>query len=210
MINTCQRCGTCCRKGGPALHLQDKRLIEKGVIPVKHLYTIRKGELVQDNVVGRLEPVSADLIKIKGRGNEWTCRFFEDEGNICRIYQSRPTECRVLKCWDIREIEQLYAKARLSRKDILANINGLWHLIGDHEKRCSYEKIRQLLGNESRKKGIRNILEMIRYDDEMRVLVVEKSGLDPGMLDFLFGRPLLETIHMFGLHVGKEDGHYLA
>ena len=41
--------------------------------------------------------------------------------------------------------------------------------------------------------------EMIRYDSQFRVLVTEKSGIDPEMTDFLFGRPLMETVRAFGV-----------
>ena len=49
-ISECVRCGTCCGKGGPAFHHEDKMLIEQGIILSKHLYTIRAGEPVYDNV----------------------------------------------------------------------------------------------------------------------------------------------------------------
>jgi hypothetical protein len=29
----CRRCGTCCRKGGPALHREDRHLVVDGLIP---------------------------------------------------------------------------------------------------------------------------------------------------------------------------------
>lgn len=46
----CRRCGTCCEKGGPALHTDDRMLIENGHIPARYLFTIREGEPVVDNV----------------------------------------------------------------------------------------------------------------------------------------------------------------
>ncbi len=74
-ISDCQRCGTCCKKGGPAFHQADKTLIEEGVIGSKYLYTIREGELAYDNVRQCLEPVSSDVIKIKGQNDSLTCFF---------------------------------------------------------------------------------------------------------------------------------------
>ncbi len=58
--NTCLRCGTCCEKGGPGLHQEDRMLIEKGQIPAKYLYAIRKGERVYDNVKGCLVAAGSD------------------------------------------------------------------------------------------------------------------------------------------------------
>jgi len=102
-------------------------------------------------------------------------------------------ECRSLKCWDTREIERIYAENRLTRKDMMGNIEGLWDLIEDHQSRCDYEKIGCMIkDSETGKKN--NILEeLFRYDIHIRELVVEKSGIDPEMTDFLFGRPLTET-----------------
>jgi Fe-S-cluster containining protein len=37
VITKCIRCGTCCKKGGPSFHLEDKMLIEKGIILSKYL-----------------------------------------------------------------------------------------------------------------------------------------------------------------------------
>jgi len=35
---------------------------------------------------------------------------------------------------------------------------------------------------------------MIRYDTELRNLVVSRAGLEAGMTDFLFGRPLQQVL----------------
>ena len=74
----CSRCGTCCRKGGPSLHRQDKDLVDKGLIAAKRLFTFRQGEPVYDNVMDRVVPAATDIIKIAGHGGSWTCCFFAD------------------------------------------------------------------------------------------------------------------------------------
>jgi Fe-S-cluster containining protein len=203
-ISECRRCGTCCRKGGPSFHLADKALIEKGVIHSKYLYTIRKGEVAYDNVRQCLEPVSSDVIKLKGKGKSWTCILFDEKENACTIYDSRPIECRALKCWDTKALEDLYAQKRLKREDLIADIEGLWGLIKDHQARCNYETIQKLAiainrdrGGEARQK----LAEIIQFDIEIRKLVVSRGGLDMEMLDFLFGRPLKQTLKNFGLNV---------
>lgn len=187
-ISSCRRCGTCCKKGGPSFHSQDKFLIRDGVILSKHLYTIRKGETVYDNVKGRLCPAESEIIKIKGRNGRWTCVFFDENKTSCEIYDNRPAECHALKCWDTREIERIYCRNRLSRKDLLSEIKGLWELIEDHESRCSYRKLRQLLRQSSENKE--EIQLMLAYDREIRIVASEKGGIDPEMTDFLFGRPM--------------------
>ena len=121
-ITKCIRCGTCCEKGGPSLHLADKKLIENGTILLKCLYTIRKGELSYDNIKGYLVPAATDIIKIKGQKGSWTCFFYNPSENSCQIYASRPLECRVLKCWDTREIKKIYSQNRLTRQDLIAGV----------------------------------------------------------------------------------------
>jgi hypothetical protein len=37
---------------------------------------------------------------------------------------------------------------------------------------------------------------------------VEKAGLDADMLDFLFGRPLTDTLEMFDIQLVKKNGNY--
>jgi Fe-S-cluster containining protein len=205
--NTCRRCGICCEKGGPAFHRKDRMLIEKGRIPSKYLYTIRKGELAFDNVQGCLTPAKSDIIKIKGRQGRWTCIFFDTIDKSCTIYNDRPLECRALKCWNPAELEQVYERNRLSREDLLTRVEGLWELIEDHQNRCDYNQIRMLIrdldgpGEDKARKGL---MEIIQYDAEIRNLVIEKAGLDPEMLDFVLGRPLTETLPGYGLRVRRE------
>jgi Fe-S-cluster containining protein len=211
VITECIRCGTCCKKGGPSFHDEDKMLIEKGIILSKDLYTIRIGELSYDNVKECLLPTTSDIIKIKGQKDSWVCVFFNEEKNECTIYDNRPLECRVLKCWDTREIEKVYSKNRLARKDLISTIEGLWDLIEDHQKRCSYDKLKDFvdaLNSNKKDEALEGILEIIEYDTRIRELVVQKGGLDPDMTDFLFGRPITETIRMYDLKVEQEGDNY--
>jgi len=206
-ISECIRCGTCCEKGGPCFHIEDRILIEKGKISSKYLYTIRKGELAHDNVKGCLTPVDSDIIKIKGKKDSWTCLFFDEVKKGCAIYDDRPLECRVLKCWDTRELEQIYANTRLTRTDLVSEVKGLWDLIKGHQERCDYKNIQLLindLAGSKRNHARQKLLEIIRYDAEIRKLVVARGGLDPEMLDFLFGRPLAKTLQNYGISIHQE------
>ncbi len=203
----CIRCGTCCEKGGPGFHIEDRMLIDKGVIPSRYLYTIRKGELAHDNVKGCLKSVESDIIKIKGKEDTWVCIFFDEINKGCIIYNDRPRECRALKCWDTRELEQIYATTRLTRKDLVSGVNGLWDLIEDHQARCDYKKIQTLIKELNGGQNIharRKLLEIIRYDAEIRNLVISRGGLDADMLDFLFGRPLTKTLGNYGIKIQQE------
>jgi Fe-S-cluster containining protein len=204
----CKRCGTCCRKGGPALHVQDKALIDQGKIMLKDLFTIRKGELARDNIKGSLVPAESDIIKIKGSGSSWRCCFLAKNGNDCEIYDNRPFECRLLSCQDTSAIEEIYTKDRLTREDLLAGVAGLWDLVCAHEKKCSYEHIGLFaVGWEKNnaEAALKALVELIAYDRQLRQLVAQKMNRAGAMTDLLFGRPLTETIHMFGITAKWQD-----
>lgn len=209
--DTCRQCGTCCRKGGPALHLADRRLVMEGLIPAEALYTLRDGEPVQDNVAGRPAFAEGDIVKIKGNGSDWCCRYLEDEGSRCAIYERRPVECRALQCWDTRAIEALYDRERLTRRDLLVGVAGLWDLVADHDRRCAYRTLRDQAGrlgapHPQRSAAIEAITGMLQYDENLRNLLVEGGHAPPGMLDFLLGRPLIESLHGFNIRVERTAG----
>jgi len=207
----CTRCGTCCRKGGPSLHRADRDLVESGRIPLRDLFTIRKGEPSFDNVINRIEPAASDIIKIKGQGGRWTCRYLYVENNTCRIYSHRPAECRALKCWDTRDISELYDRDRLTRRDLLGAVDGLWQMVQDHQAECSYDRLRKwmaALNDERRAAALERIGEMVHIDGKLRQRVTETSKMDPGITDFLFGRSLTETIQLLGYRLEREGDRF--
>lgn len=195
----CSRCGTCCRQGGPSLHDEDRALVEQGFVHTRHLYTIRKGERVRDPVRGALVRAEGDIIKIKGGGGSWACRFLDGESNRCRIYAHRPLECRALECWNTSRIEQVYDRSRLSRRELLSGLAGLWELIEDHEQRCGYDRLRYWLEGATgpdAEKNRRRLTEAVAYDGELRRLMVSRGRLEAGMLDFLLGRPVDQVLRL--------------
>jgi len=211
-MKECKRCGTCCKKGGPSFHHEDKMLIDKGIIPSKYIYTIRKGERSYDNVKECFLPASSDILKLKGQKDSWTCIFFNETNHHCKIYEHRPMECKVLKCWDTREIEQIYAKNRLTRQDLISSVEGLWELVEGHQERCSYDMLKFFIDSLHKGKkdeALRGILEIIEYDIKIRELVVQKAGLENDLTDFLFGRPVTETIKIYGLKIKEEENNYI-
>jgi Fe-S-cluster containining protein len=208
----CIRCGTCCKKGGPSFHIEDRSLLEKGIIPSKYIYTIRKGERFYDNVKKCFLPAATDILKIKGQKGLWTCVFFNETNNICTIYEHRPMECKALKCWDTREIERIYSINRLTRQDLISTVEGLWDLVEGHQDRCSYDMLKFFIDSLHKGKNeeaLKGILEIIEYDNKIRELVVQKTDLDPHLTDFLFGRPITETIKIYGLNIREEGGKFI-
>jgi hypothetical protein len=77
-----------------------------------------------------------------------------------------------------------------------------------HDDRCAYENLQavatRLNGPES-DQAAKKILDVVTYDGFMRHFLTKKLGLDPRMMDFFFGRPIKNTISMFGLAVKKEN-----
>lgn len=200
----CHRCGTCCRKGGPTLHIDDRPLVEQGNLLLKDMFTIRAGEMAHDNVRDELVPVATDHIKLKGSGDQWTCCHYDEASQGCSEYENRPLECRRLKCWDTIELEKIYGRDLLSREDLLADVEGLWDLVSDHQQRCSYDRARILmkqLDGDNQESARQELLQMIQYDIEIRRLVAEKGGPGAEMVAFLFGRPMSDTLKAEGLNL---------
>jgi Fe-S-cluster containining protein len=206
--NVCRRCGTCCEKGGPALHRRDQALVEDGRIPAKYLFTIRKGEPAHDNVKGNTLFAQTDIIKIKSKKGRTGCVFFNASIHGCEIYDDRPVECRALKCWDTAALEALYSKNRLIRRDLLSGVTGMWELILEHEARCSYHKVRKLVASIQKKKegdALKDLRYVLNYDKQIRILVISKAQANADLINFLFGHPLSETINRFGPIEGLWD-----
>jgi Fe-S-cluster containining protein len=201
-LDKCRQCGTCCRKGGPAIHREDKELLENGHIPLNNLFTIRKDEPVYDNVQGCITSALSEIIRVKSLQGSTTCVFFSSKNNNCNIYNKRPLECRILECWDTREIEEIYNKGRLSRQELFAKAPHINHLIEYHENRCAYQLIKNLirqLDRDKKKNALKNIRELLSFDNHFRLLAIEKSVCKADTMEILFGLPLQKILPRMGL-----------
>lgn len=209
--NTCRRCGTCCRQGGPALHLEDRELVASGKIPLQDLFTIRQGEPAYDNVTETIAPAVTDIIKLKGvsTGSQ-VCRFYDPTTKGCGIYGHRPAECRALQCWDTSSIETLYRCRRLERRHLLVEAAGVWELVQAHQRRCDYGDVAELAARLKQDASAEDphdrLLELVRYDESLRQVTLERTGWNPELIPFLFGRPLSFTIQMFKLKPVRTSG----
>ncbi len=208
----CIRCGQCCLSSSPTLQKADISLIQTGRIKKRDLYTIRNGELIYDNINHRHTVSDSELIKVREKeGGRKGCIYYDEENRACLIYDQRPLQCRALACWDNKAFLKAYASPKLKRKDLVED-KILLGLIAHHEQKCGYRGLEELVRGISTRgeKAIQGILELLRFDHSLRPFVSEKTGIDPRELDFAFGRPLTETIVMFGLEVRKEsDGSFL-
>jgi Fe-S-cluster containining protein len=200
-IESCIRCGTCCEKGGPTLHSEDRIFLQKGTLKPMHLFTLRAGELAYHPLEERLIELSDDMIKIKGRDGSSACTFYDADQHACGIYESRPLECRALKCWDTGDVEGLFMQDLLSRLDLCPKGSAVADLILAYERSFPPGRIYGLLSEAASPEGAQQtgpeIEQMVSTDDAFRQKVVEALGLGEDELEFFFGRPvkvLVESI----------------
>ena len=210
-MNECKQCGTCCRKGGPALHTQDLPLLkEADGIDLTDIVTLRKGEMAYDQPQGAVLPLNEEILKIKGSGGEWTCKFFALSSQVCRIYKNRPLECQKLFCEDPEPHMEIYSKDRISRKDVLPDGHPVLELIEEHDKKCDPIKIAELAAAAvedwtNSDKIQSDLREMLIFDASIRELVMEKAKLPEESMDFFFGRPLSILIKGYGI-IATQNG----
>ncbi|MBW2098745.1 MAG: YkgJ family cysteine cluster protein [Deltaproteobacteria bacterium] len=194
-IESCIRCGTCCEKGGPTLHSEDRIFLQKGVLRPAHLFTLRAGEPAYHPLEERLIELSDEMIKIKGKDDgSGACIFYDAKQHGCAIYEDRPLECRALKCWDTRDIEGLFMQDLLSyeRSFPPGRIYGLLSKAGPRE---------------GAQKAGPEIEQAVSTDEAFRQKVIETLGLGEDELEFFFGRPvrsLVEGIRAL-MNTNKKD-----
>ena len=207
----CIRCGECCLKGSPTLQVEDLNLVKKGLIGKKDLYTIRKGEWVQDNIKEGLVVTKRELLKVRERkGESGGCIFYDDPSKACTIYKHRPLQCAALKCWDTTEFMEIFQGPKLMRREAIED-QVLLGLMEEHERKCAYALLERLVGEIESKgeEAVQQILDLLKFDYHLRPFVSEKLGVNMEEMDFFFGRPLMETITMFGLKVVQDpDGSF--
>jgi len=192
------------------LQIADVSLIYDGFIERGNLYTIRLGELVRDNIRGELRVTDKEIIKIKEKKDGKGCIYYDENAKTCTIYEYRPIQCKALACWDESEFMRVYARPKVDRRDIIRDKIVLG-LMNEHDKRCSYSELDKCV-RQIKKEGeeaVGKILEILRFDHHIRAFTSKKLGIDLSEMGFLFGRPLTQTITMFGLKVIKSsDGSF--
>jgi Fe-S-cluster containining protein len=195
--NACLKCGTCCRKNSPVLHLEDLELIRKKILLPENMILLRRGEPALDNILGRPVLLEKELIKIRGKGREsWTCIFHDQETSLCLIHRDRPLQCRTLECWNTSGITELYSRDTLSRKDIFTKGSALEEITMMHQEQCPVETFVELLRVEisSPGKAGLQLREMISFDKHFRTAFQEKTRSGNNVLDYYFGRPLNDLV----------------
>jgi Fe-S-cluster containining protein len=200
---SCRQCGICCTNGGAALHCGDIFLLQQGLIPRRDLITIRKGEFAHNPVNDKVQATKDEIVKLRGTGREWTCCYYDPVVKGCTIYDNRPVACSTLKCWDPKESLKLVETDLLSRLDIFTGDDSSQDLVREYESECPLPDFNSLSLDLSHQAPglIAQLEESVNSDLEFRnhAVALADSVLQDEM--FLFGRPLFQLLHPFGLDV---------
>ena len=206
----CRQCGSCCRKGGPALHHEDEDLLRQGKIACRDLITIREGELVYMPGSEVLESARCELVKINGGAGEWTCRFFDQESSSCGIYDHRPLECRLLKCWDTDDVLAVAGRDTICRHDIVTAGDLIHDLIAHQQRECPAEVVAKSIASWREQQDNENcraiLADLVRRDLSLRDHAIDELGLPAEVEFFVFGRPLFKQLAGFGVGVREMSG----
>lgn len=209
--NGCIRCGTCCKKGGPVLHLEDKAILLKGIITHKDLLTLRKGEFVLNPINGKLSQIKKEVIKVDKRNKDWTCRFYNESGSSCTIYENRPLECKVLKCWDIDDFLKIFCKDTLTRFDLINADDPIIEIINEHEKECPCGEFIKLIFDYFKRKNqktLSRIKDLINKDLKLRTFALKELELKKEYERFIFGQSFIDIAKIHGININIKDENY--
>lgn len=190
--------------------MEDLGHLKSGRIKVHDLVTLRIGELIRDNINNKLVINAQELIKIREKKVGGGCTYYDEKNRVCNIYEHRPVQCSAQACWDEKEFMRAYDGPKPVRKDVFDDAI-LLRLMEAHEKKCSYRALETLVRQieTEGEKAVQAIIELLRFDHQIRPFVSKKMEIDLKEMGLLFGRPLTETILMFGLQVTREpDGSF--
>ncbi len=206
----CIRCGECCKRGSPTLHVGDLELVRSERIALDQLVTLRKGEPAQLPVTGEAFYLPAECIKLREKPGTKECVFLDASGDRCLIYEHRPAQCRAQACWDPGASQRLAKEMpALTRQQLFEGVDVLGALLEEHERRCSFQKLRDVFDRLQETKGqtMDEVLDAIAFEDHFRTFAAERLSLPVGALDLFFGRSFVDQVRLFGFRVEQEpDG----
>lgn len=207
---TCQRCGTCCLKGGPALHAPDAALFSgPDALELSVIVTFRAGEPAHDQVRGQVLPLGRELLKLRGKPGSQACLFYEPRARACGLYQRRPEECQALSCQDTSALAAMYEKNRLRRSDLLPAGHPILAVMAEHEALVPVARIAPLAelfraGGQEALDAEAELVRMARADQAFRKGLAERANIAPEYHDFFFGRGAAALFSAAGLAL-RED-----
>jgi Fe-S-cluster containining protein len=196
-------------KGGPALHVEDRDLIQQKFIKQEFLITIRKGEPVFSLEETKPYWAQTEIIKLRGKQSQWSCIFYDQDSFSCSIYQHRPVECILLKCWDTVALERLAGKSLLNRIDIISSHEPVMQYIQRYEKECDLEIFDKLNIKQNRtidKNTLAELTVLVNKDLALRSEAISDLNLNLDLELFYFGRPMFKILSQFSLIPREANG----
>ena len=140
---------------------------------------------------------------MRGRGDDWTCCFYDEKESSCSVYEHRFLECRLLKCWSPSELLSVIGRDTIVRADIINPDDPILEVIKTHELECSYSEIDNSIDNilrgKDKSKNIEKLTELVNRDLSIRRYARSELGLHKDFGLFIFGRPLFKILNDRGL-----------
>jgi Fe-S-cluster containining protein len=199
---SCKRCGTCCLRGGPALHTEDRDLLVANHLVLAQLITVRKGEVVLWPGAATPAPTNVELVKLKGRGSDWCCFFYSKQAKECSIYAHRPLECRVFQCGAPEDLNRIIGHETLSRTDLIRSDDPVLEFILRQEMQCPANLIEDMAPRAwTESAALLRLQELVQNDLIIRSEAMGRLSIAPELELFLFGRPYFIMLNPFGFSI---------
>ena len=161
----CTRCDKCCLTRGPIpvtlwdLEMWARNGVVANFLPYLDVYS--KPDGVFDLILKPLPPQKQESEKSPAAALTGTpieelleekCPLYNADQKKCLIYENRPLECCLLKCWDTSELISVIGKNTIKRADIINPDDPILLIIDNHEIECSYHTTEGLIDALSREK----------------------------------------------------------
>ncbi len=204
--NSCTRCGSCCRQGGPALHGPDRELVSSGRLALADLITVRRGELALQPLEESPRPVGEEFLKLKGQGSDWCCRFYDHDLPGCTIYNHRPMACGLLDCTSPEPLLTLAGRDLLDRFALIGTDEPILELVRRHEELCPCPQLADLSGQlrDGGPEALEELTRRVNLDLSLRNRAARAFGLSLDLELFYFGRPLFQLLLPLGISVSES------
>ena len=203
-LEGCQRCGACCRQGGPALYGPDLALIRSGQLRLEDLITVRQGELAFQPLATTATPVLHEFLKLQGREGTWCCTFYDETSKGCRRYAHRPLACGLLDCGDTGPLLDIAGQDLLTRFDCIDRDEPILALILNHQEHNPCRDIQTVSDDfkqvRARVEILESLLEDVNLDLAFRSRTADTFHLSVAIELFYFGRPLFQLLLPLGIH----------
>lgn len=208
-LPVCVRCGVCCRRGSPTLEIDDLDLLREEKIPWSALYTMRAGEPARTPQTDQPFFLPSERIKIREKPGSTACAFLDEETNLCRIHADRPLQCRAQACWEEIDGQRIVDAEHLTRRHLFGAAGPLLEVLGRHDTRCSFERLRDAFETleQSGGQNADEAIDVLAFDEHTREFCARQLSVPEGVLDLLLGRPLSSRLKLFGFRVETaKDG----